>query len=85
LPVIVGFIGLHAAQRRSHGWLGRTGLVTVLVGFMLKIAGSVGEFWVFSEQAYEIHTEQAKDADGAFWLRDDIPLRRAGLTENSGS
>lgn len=52
LPVVVGFIGLHAAQRRSYGWLGTTGFVMVLVGFMLIIAGSVAEFWVFSDQPY---------------------------------
>ena len=53
LPVVVGFIGLHAAQRRSYGRLGTAGFATVLVGFMVIIAGSVGEFWVFSDQSYE--------------------------------
>jgi hypothetical protein len=53
LPVVVGFIGLHAAQRRSYGRLGTAGSATVLVGFMVIIAGSVGEFWVFSDQSYE--------------------------------
>ena len=52
LPVVVGFIGLHAAQRRSYGRLGMTGFVMILVGFMLIIAGSVAEFWVFSDQPY---------------------------------
>jgi hypothetical protein len=53
LPVVVGFIGLHVAQRRSYGLLGMAGFATVLIGFMLIIAGSVGEFWVFSDQSYE--------------------------------
>jgi hypothetical protein len=53
LPVVVGFIGLHAAQRRSYGWLGMAGFATVLVGFMLIIAGNLGEFWVFSDESYE--------------------------------
>jgi hypothetical protein len=66
LPVIVGFIGLHAAQRRSYGWLGRAGLVTVIVGFMLIIAGSVGEFWVFSEQAYAM--PNGRDASWMLFL-----------------
>jgi hypothetical protein len=53
LPVVVGFIGLHAAQRRSYGPLVTAGFATVLIGFMLITAGSVGEFWVFSDQSYE--------------------------------
>jgi drug/metabolite transporter (DMT)-like permease len=52
LPVVVGFIGLHVAQRRSYGQLGTAGFVTVLVGLMLVTAGNVGEFWVFSDQSY---------------------------------
>jgi hypothetical protein len=52
LPVMVGFLGLHAAQRRSYGWLGRAGLGTALLGLGLAVAGSVGEFWVFTEQPY---------------------------------
>ncbi len=52
LPVVAGFLGLHAAQRRSYGWLGRAGLVTALVGLALAICGSVGEFWVFTTQPY---------------------------------
>ncbi len=53
LPVMVGFLGLHAAQRRSYGWLGRAGLVTALLELALAVAGSVGEFWVFTAQPYE--------------------------------
>jgi hypothetical protein len=53
LLVVVGFTGLHAAQRRSYGWLGTAGFATVLVGLMLITAGSVGEFWLFSDQSYE--------------------------------
>ena len=52
LPVIVGFLGLHAAQRRTYGWLGRASLVTALLGLELAVAGSVGEFWVFTTQPY---------------------------------
>ena len=53
LPVVVGFLGLHAAQRRSHGWLGRAGLVAALLGLALVVAGSVSEFWVFTTQPYD--------------------------------
>ena len=52
LPVVVGFLGLHAAQRRSYGRLGRAGFVAALVGLALAVAGSVGEFWVFTTQPY---------------------------------
>ncbi len=52
LPVMVGFLGLHAAQRRGYGWLGRAGLVTALLGLALVVTGSVGEFWVFTAQPY---------------------------------
>jgi heme/copper-type cytochrome/quinol oxidase subunit 1 len=43
---------LHAAQRRSYGWLGAAGFAVVLVGFVLILAGSVGEFWLFYDQPY---------------------------------
>ena len=52
LAVMVGFIGLHAAQRRSYGLLGRAGFVTALLGLALAVTGSVGEFWVFTMQPY---------------------------------
>lgn len=52
LPVMVGFLGLHAAHRRSYGWLGSAGCVMALVGLILVVAGSVGEFWVFTLQPY---------------------------------
>ena len=51
LPVMVGFLGLHAIQRRSYGLLGKAGFVTALLG--LAVAGSVGEFWVFTTQPSE--------------------------------
>ncbi len=53
LPVTLGFIGLHAAQRRSDGWLGTAGFAAVIVGFVVTIAGNMGEFWAFSDQSYE--------------------------------
>ena len=52
LPVVVGFVGLHAAQRRRYGWLGTTGFVVVLGGFAIILVGSAGEFWAFTEQGY---------------------------------
>jgi hypothetical protein len=52
LPVLAGFVGLHAAQRRSYRWLGTAGFAIVLVGFVLIVAGSVGEFWFFYDQPY---------------------------------
>src|SRR5918997_5781000 len=53
LPVVVGLVGLHVVLRRSYGWLGTAGFTTLLVGFALMVAGSVGEFWIFSAQSYE--------------------------------
>jgi hypothetical protein len=53
LPILVGFAGLHAAQRRSYGRLGTAGFAIALAGFVLMTAGSVGEFWVFSDQPYD--------------------------------
>ena len=52
LLVMMGFLGLHAAQRKSYGRLGKAGFVTALVGLALVISGSVGEFWVFTAQPY---------------------------------
>jgi hypothetical protein len=66
LPVVLGFIGLHAAQRRSCGQLGTAGFVMVLVGFMLIIAGSVAEFWVFSDQPYGL--PNGRDASYTLFL-----------------
>jgi hypothetical protein len=42
LPVAVGFVGLHVAQRRRYGWLGAVGFATVLLGILVIVAGSVG-------------------------------------------
>ncbi|CAA9287353.1 MAG: hypothetical protein AVDCRST_MAG93-3636, partial [uncultured Chloroflexia bacterium] len=52
LPVLAGFAGLHAAQRKSDGGLGAVGFAVVLVGLALVVAGSVGEFWFFYDQPY---------------------------------
>ena len=59
LPVMVGFLGLHAAQRSSYGWLGRAGFVAALIGLALAVAGSVGEFWVFTTQPYKSNGRDA--------------------------
>jgi hypothetical protein len=52
LPVVVGLVGMHVVLRRSYGWLGTAGFITLLIGFALMVAGSVGEFWIFSAQSY---------------------------------
>jgi hypothetical protein len=51
-PVVVGFTGLHLAQRGSYDRLRTVGFSCVLVGFALVISGSVAEFWLFSDQPY---------------------------------
>ena len=43
---------MHAAQRKSYGWLGAAGFAVVLVGLVLVVAGSVSEFWFFYDQPY---------------------------------
>ncbi len=72
LPVVVGFLGLHAAQRRSYGWLGRAGFVTALVGLALVVAGSVGEFWVFTMQPYG--EANGRDASWTIYLLGHLVL-----------
>lgn len=51
-PVVAGFVGLHVAQGGSYRLLRTAGFAIVLVGFVLIIAGSAGEFWLFSDQPY---------------------------------
>ncbi len=77
LPVVVGFLGLHAAQRRNYGWLGRAGLVTALVGLALAIAGSVGEFWVFTMQPYG--EANGRDASWTIYLLGHLVLAIGSL------
>jgi hypothetical protein len=66
LPVVVGLVGLHVVQRRSYGWLGTAGFVAILVGFALMLVGSVGEFWMFTEQGYAL--PNLRDASWTLFL-----------------
>jgi hypothetical protein len=72
LLVMVGFLGLHAAQRRSYGHLGRVGFLTALVGLALVVAGSVGEFWVFTMQPYG--EANGRDASWTIYLLGHLVL-----------
>lgn len=55
LPLLmVGAAGLHASQRRSYGRVGRVGFGLTFIAFALVLAGAVGEFWLFTDQAYAI-------------------------------
>jgi hypothetical protein len=72
LPILVGFVGLHAVQRRSYGWLGTTGFITILTGFALILAGSVGEFWAFTEQGYAL--PNLRDASWILFLLGHLVL-----------
>ena len=72
LPVMVGFLGLHAAQRRSYGRLGKAGFVTAFVGLALAVAGSVGEFWVFTMQPYG--EANGRDASWTIYLLGHLVL-----------
>src|SRR5918997_5664362 len=66
LPVVVGLVGLHVVLRRSYGWLGTAGFVAILVGFALMLVGSVGEFWMFTEQGYAL--PNLRDASWTLFL-----------------
>ncbi len=72
LPVMVGFLALHAAQRSSYGWLGRAGFVTALLGLALALAGSVGEFWLFTMQPYG--ESNGRNASWAIYLLGHLVL-----------
>ncbi|CAA9453835.1 MAG: hypothetical protein AVDCRST_MAG14-1289 [uncultured Rubrobacteraceae bacterium] len=72
LPVMVGFLGLHAAQRSSYGRLGKAGFITALVGLGLAVAGSVGEFWVFTMQPYGV--ANGRDASWTIYLLGHLVL-----------
>jgi drug/metabolite transporter (DMT)-like permease len=72
LPVMVGFLGLHAAQRRSYGRLGTAGFVMALLGLALAVAGSVGEFWVFTTQPYG--ESNGRDASWTIYLLGHLVL-----------
>ena len=52
LLLAVGLLAFYAAQKRSHGWVGRAGFVVALVGLLVMIVGNVVEFWAFTEEAY---------------------------------
>ena len=72
LAVMVGFLGLHVAQRRSYGQLGKAGFVTAVVGLVLALAGSVGEFWVFTTQPYG--EANGRDASWTIYLLGHLVL-----------
>lgn len=72
LPIVVGFLGLHAAQRRSYGRLGSAGFITALVGVTLVVAGSMGEFWVFTMQPYG--EANGRDASWTIYLLGHLVL-----------
>lgn len=55
LPLLmVGSAGLHASQGKRYGLPGRLGFGSTFVGFTLVLVGSVGEFWLFTDQPYAI-------------------------------
>ena len=62
LPVVVGFLGLHAAQRRSYGWLGRAGFVAALLGLALVVAYG-GRAWEGEGCSRSARAEANADCD----------------------
>ena len=69
---MVGFLGLHAAQGRSYGWMGKAGFVTALFGLALVVAGSGGEFWMFTTQPYG--EANGRDASWTIYLLGHLVL-----------
>jgi hypothetical protein len=54
LLLLVGLIGLHALISSRSGGLERVGFYTALLGFLLILAGDVGEFWLRIDDVYII-------------------------------
>jgi hypothetical protein len=52
LLLLVGLIGLHALISGRSGWLERVGFYTSVLGFLLILAGDVGEFWLRIDDVY---------------------------------
>jgi O-antigen/teichoic acid export membrane protein len=52
LLLLVGLIGLHVLVSGRAGWLERVGFYVALFGFLLILAGDVGEFWLRIDDVY---------------------------------
>ena len=52
LLLMIGLVGLHIFVSGRSGWLERVGFYAALLGFVLILAGAVGEFWLRIDDAY---------------------------------
>jgi hypothetical protein len=52
LLLIIGLVGLHALISGRSGRLERAGFYVALLGFVLILAGDVGEFWLRIDDVY---------------------------------
>jgi O-antigen/teichoic acid export membrane protein len=52
LLLMVGLVGLHLLISEGSGWLERVGFYVALLGFLLILAGDVGEFWLRIDDVY---------------------------------
>jgi hypothetical protein len=52
LLLMIGLVGLHVLISERSGRLERVGFYTSLVGFLLILAGDVGEFWLRVDDVY---------------------------------
>jgi O-antigen/teichoic acid export membrane protein len=52
LLLMVGLVGLHVLVSGRSGWLERVGFYVALLGFLLILAGDVGEFWLRVDDLY---------------------------------
>jgi hypothetical protein len=52
LLLVIGLVGLHALISDRSGWLERAGFYVTLLGFLLILAGDVGQFWLRIDDVY---------------------------------
>jgi O-antigen/teichoic acid export membrane protein len=52
LLLMIGLVGLHVLISGRSGWLERVGFYVALLGFVLILAGDVGEFWLRLDNIY---------------------------------
>jgi hypothetical protein len=52
LLLMVGLVGLHILISSRSGWLEKAGFYVALLGFLLILAGDVGEFWLKIDDVY---------------------------------
>jgi hypothetical protein len=52
LMMALAVIGLYGRQQAALRWFGRLSMGLLMLGLLLMIAGSIAEFWFFTDQDY---------------------------------